>query len=72
MQDVIKHYQIAEDGSVNLKETLINHLSDNMMVTRPFYSIVSDGDSIVVGNAMANLGDIIYHGSLTLYKKDQE
>ena len=72
MQDIIKHYQIAEDGSVNLKETLINHLSDNMMVTRPFYSIVSDGDSIVVGNAMANLGDIIYHGSLTLYKKNQE
>ena len=71
VQDIIQHYQIAEDGSVNLKETLVNHLSSTSMAIRSFYKIVSDGDSIVVGNNMADVEDVPYNGSVTLYKKDQ-
>ena len=70
VQNIIDHYQIAEDGQVNLKERVVDHIIQSTS-TRSSYQIVSDGDAVVVGNIMTNVGDVYSHGSLTLYKKDQ-
>jgi len=69
VQNVIKQYQIAQDSTVALKETLINHIIQSVS-TSTNYQIVSDGDSIVVGDSMTNVGNAYRHGSVTLYKKD--
>ena len=71
VQDVIQHYQIAEDGSVSLKETLVNHMTESATIVQSFYKIVGDEDSLVVGNIMTILDGVYAHGSVTLYKKDQ-
>ena len=71
LQNIIQHYQIAEDGTVNLKETLVNHINQST-TTRADYQIASDSDSIVVSNIMTNVGEAYRHGSITLYKKDRD
>jgi len=71
LQNVVYHYQIKEDNNVILKEILVDHIIQST-TDDSYYNLVTNGDAIIVGNSCAEINNIRYHGSLTLYKKVKE